>query len=598
MTFPLPVETTSPKAEDFPGRILGLLRHSDEFSAVIQSVQITRDNVPTVWVKRAELHHVLAALKNAATAPLMLFDLTAIDERERTYREGQPDAPFTVLYHLMLLDRNAEEARIKVALSAEDLSLPTITDLWCNANWYEREVWDLFGIRFEGHPFLRRILTPPTWTGHPLRKDHHARATEMPPYSLTEDQEEHEQAAMRFDPSVWGMKRHNDHSDFMFLNLGPNHPSVHGVFRIVLQLEGELIVDAVPDIGFHHRGAEKMGERQSWHTYIPYTDRVDYLGGVMNNFPYVMAVETLGGITVPPRAQMIRVMLAELFRIASHLVFYGTMVQDVGQLSPVFYMFTDRERVFGIIEAICGFRMHPAWFRIGGVAMDLPKGWEGLIRSFLDDLPKRLDEYDAMVMRNPIFQARTRGVGAYTTAEAVEWGVTGPGLRATGLEWDYRRQAPYACYDQLEFDIPTGNRGDCYDRIAVHIEEIRQSLRIIRQCVDNMPEGPIKAAHPLTTPPPKARTMQDIETLIHHFLSVSWGPVLPPGEARACVEGTKGLNSYFLISDGETMSYRTRIRTPSFAHLQMIPLLSRGIMIADLIAILGSIDFVMADVDR
>ncbi|WP_182356585.1 NADH-quinone oxidoreductase subunit C/D [Komagataeibacter europaeus] len=562
------------------------------------AIQPACDGVAVIWIAAADLRPVLAALKAPAATSLMLLDLTAIDERDRTHRDGQPQAAFTVVYHMISLTARMDEVRIKVPLGATAPALPSISDLWPNANWYEREVWDLFGIHFHGHPCLRRILTPPTWTGHPLRRDHHARATEMPPYSLTEEHEAREQDAMRFDPSAWGMRRHSDHSDFMFLNLGPNHPSVHGVFRIALQLEGERIVDAVPDIGFHHRGAEKMGERQSWHSYIPYTDRVDYLGGVMNNFPYVMAVETLAGITVPPRAQMIRVMLAELFRVASHLVFYGTMAQDVGQLSPVFYMFTDRERVFGIIEAICGFRMHPAWFRIGGVAMDLPEGWEGLVRAFLHDLPGRLDEYDAMVMRNPIFRARTKGVGAYTTAEAIEWGVTGPGLRATGLAWDYRRHAPYACYDQLEFDIPTGGNGDCYDRIAVHVEEIRQSLRIIRQCVDNMPAGPVKADHPLTTPPPKARTMHDIETLIHHFLGVSWGPVIPPGEARASIEATKGVNTYTLISDGGTTSYRTRIRTPSFAHLQMIPLLSRGIMIADLIAILGSIDFVMADVDR
>lgn len=564
----------------------------------VLATQPACDGVSTLWIAADSLRPTLAALKAPAAASLMLLDLTAIDERDRTHRDGQPQAAFTVVYHVISLTTRADEVRIKVPLGATAPAIPSISDLWPNANWYEREVWDLFGIHFHNHPDLRRILTPPTWTGHPLRRDHHARATEMPPYSLTEEHEAREQDALRFDPSAWGMRRHSDHSDFMFLNLGPNHPSVHGVFRIVLQLEGERIVDAVPDIGFHHRGAEKMGERQSWHSYIPYTDRVDYLGGVMNNFPYVMAVETLAGITVPPRAQMIRVMLAELFRIASHLVFYGTMAQDVGQLSPVFYMFTDRERVFGIIEAICGFRMHPAWFRIGGVAMDLPEGWDGLIRAFLDDLPGRLDEYDAMVMRNPIFRARTKGVGAYTTAEAVEWGVTGPGLRATGLAWDYRRHAPYACYDQLEFDIPPGTHGDCYDRVAVHVEEIRQSLRIIRQCVDNMPAGPVKADHPLTTPPPKARTMHDIETLIHHFLSVSWGPVIPPGEARASIEATKGVNTYTLISDGGTTSYRTRIRTPSFAHLQMIPLLSRGIMIADLIAILGSIDFVMADVDR
>ncbi|PYD75100.1 NADH-quinone oxidoreductase subunit C/D [Novacetimonas pomaceti] len=564
----------------------------------ILATQQTCDGVPTIWIAAADLRPALAALKTADAGSLMLLDLTAIDERDRANRDGQPASAFTIVYHLISLITRADEIRIKVPLGETAPSLPSICDLWPNANWYEREVWDLFGIDFHGHPCLRRILTPPTWTGHPLRKDHHARATEMPPYSLTEEHEAREQDAMRFDPSAWGMRRHSEHSDFMFLNLGPNHPSVHGVFRIALQLEGERIVDAVPDIGFHHRGAEKMGERQSWHTYIPYTDRVDYLGGVMNNFPYVMAVETLAGITVPPRAQMIRVMLAELFRIASHLVFYGTMAQDVGQLSPVFFMFTDRERVFAIIEAICGFRMHPAWFRIGGVAMDLPQGWEGLIREFLNDFPRRLDEYDAMVMRNPIFRARTKGIGAYTTAEAIAWGVTGPGLRATGRAWDYRRHAPYACYDQLEFDIPTGASGDCYDRIAVHVEEIRQSLRIIRQCVDNMPAGPVKADHPLTTPPPRARTMHDIETLIHHFLNASWGPVIPPGEARASIEATKGVNTYSLISDGGTTSYRTRIRTPSFAHLQMIPLLGRGIMIADLVAILGSIDFVMADVDR
>ncbi|GAN86420.1 NADH-quinone oxidoreductase subunit C/D [Komagataeibacter intermedius] len=582
-----------------PARNRGLVEQiTDHLPNGAMATQSTCDGVCTIWIAAVDLRPLLAALKASSAACLMLLDLTAIDERERAHRAGQPQAAFTVVYHLISLASSTDEVRIKVPLGADAPAVPSICDLWPNANWYEREVWDLFGIHFHDHPCLRRILTPPTWTGHPLRRDHHARATEMPPYSLTEDHEAREQDALRFDPSAWGMRRHGDHSDFMFLNLGPNHPSVHGVFRIMLQLEGERIVDAVPDIGFHHRGAEKMGERQTWHSYIPYTDRVDYLGGVMNNFPYVMAVETLAGITVPPRAQMIRVMLAELFRIASHLVFYGTMAQDVGQLSPVFYMFTDRERVFGIIEAICGFRMHPAWFRIGGVAMDLPEGWDGLIRAFLHDLPRRLDEYDAMVMRNPIFRARTKGIGAYTTAEAVEWGVTGPGLRATGREWDYRRHAPYACYDQLEFDIPTGTHGDCHDRIAVHVEEMRQSLRIIRQCVDNMPAGPVKADHPLTTPPPKAQTMHDIETLIHHFLSVSWGPVIPPGEARASIEATKGVNTYTLISDGGTTSYRTRIRTPSFAHLQMIPLLSRGIMIADLIAILGSIDFVMADVDR
>ena len=561
-----------------------------------------RDDVETIWASRETISDVLGGFRRDATIRMMLFDVTAIDERQRTHCFGQPESDFTIVYHLMQFDRDPtklpREVRVKVALQMASLTIPSIVGIWPNANWYEREIFDLFGIHFSGHPDLRRILTPPTWTTHPLRKDHYARATEMGPYDLSEDREFAEQEALRFNPEAWGMQRRSANSDFMFLNLGPNHPSVHGVFRIVLQLEGEEIVEAVPDIGFHHRGAEKMGERQSWHSYIPYTDRIDYLGGVMNNFPYVMAVEKLAGITVPPRADMIRVMLAELFRLASHLVFYGTMSQDVGQLSPVFYMFTDRERVFEIIEAICGFRMHPAWFRIGGVAADLPEGWDRLIRNFLDYLPKRLDEYEKLVMRNRIFKARTVGVGAYSLDEAIEWGITGPGLRACGLDFDYRRRHPYSCYDQLEFDIPTAQNGDCYDRVVVHIAEMRQSLRIIRQCLEQMPGGPIKADHPLTTPPPRAGTMHDIETLITHFLNVSWGPVIPAGEARACVEATKGLNSYYLVSDGGTMSYRTRIRTPSFAHLQMIPLISRGTYIADLIAIIGSIDFVMADVDR
>jgi NADH-quinone oxidoreductase subunit C/D len=267
-------------------------------------------------------------------------------------------------------------------------------------------------------------------------------------------------------------------------------------------------------------------------------------------------------------------------------------------MSPVFYMFTDRQKIYDIIEAICGFRMHPAWFRIGGLAQDLPQGWEKPVRNFLNWMPKRLKEYEKMGMKNRIVKKRTRDVGSYNYEEAIDWGVTGPGLRAAGLEWDLRKQRPYSGFEQFDFDVPTGDRGDSYDRAAVRVEEMRQSLRIIEQCLNNMPAGEYKARHKRTTPPIKDHTMHDIETLIHHFLSVSWGPVMPAGETSAMVEATKGLNQYYLISDGGTNSYRTRIRTPSFPHLQQIPLLCRGMMIPDLIAILGSIDFVMADVDR
>ncbi|BBM00266.1 NADH-quinone oxidoreductase subunit C/D [Microbulbifer sp. GL-2] len=560
------------------------------------------NDMPTLWVDAQSLIPLLRFLKQDISRPFaMLYDLSAIDERLRVNRgEGpdkQPASDFTLLYQLLSFSRNLF-IRIKVALPESHLSVPSITNVWENANWYEREVWDLFGIDFSGHPNLRRIMMPSTWKGHPLRKDHHARATEVDPFSMSEEKERREQEALLFRPEDWGMARENEDSEFMFLNLGPNHPSVHGVFRVALQLDGEQVVDAVPDIGYHHRGAEKMAERQAWHTYVPYTDRIDYLGGVMNNLPYVMALEQLAGIEVPERAQVIRVMMCEFFRISSHLVFFGTFAQDVGQMSPVFYMFIDREKLFGIVEAITGGRMHPAWFRIGGVAQDLPRGWDQMVREFLDYMPARLRDYDGMVIKNKLLQRRSRGIGVYNTAEAMEWGVTGPGLRATGLEWDLRKKRPYSGYDQFEFDIPSYDGGDCFDRCRVRVDEMWQSLRIIRQCLENMPSGPYKSDHPLTTPPRKGRTMQDIETLIQHFVNNSWGPVMPAGEVCFPIEATKGLNSYQIISDGGTTSYRTRIRTPSFPHLQMIPLMSRGLLIADLIAIIASIDFVMADVDR
>ena len=568
------------------------------FGESILCRQSTCDSMPTLWCTSAEVKAVLRFLKEEACCRFeMLFDLSAIDERVRVHREGQPDSDFTVVYHLMSFSDNCD-FRVKVPLQFSSLTLPSITDVWPNANWYEREAWDMFGINLEGHPNLYRILMPPTWEGHPLRKEHPARATEMEPYSLDDEQQVLEQESLKFRPEDWGMKRESEHSEFMFLNMGPNHPSVHGAFRIALQLDGEVVVDAVPDIGYHHRGAEKMGERQTWHTFIPYTDRIDYLGGVMNNLPYVMAVEKMAGIEVPERVKVIRVMLSELFRVCSHLLFYGTFAQDVGQLSPIFYMFVERERIFNIIESICGARMHPGWFRIGGVAEDLPNGWEKRIHELLDFMPGRMDEYDSMVLNNGILKRRTQGVGVFDKEEAFAWALTGSGLRAAGFEWDYRKQRPYSGYENFEFDVPIAINGDVYDRCAVRVEEIRQSLRIIKQCVDNMPSGHYKSDHPLTTPPRKEKTMKDIETLIDHFLSVSWGPVIPPNEVSVGVEATKGINSYYLISDGGTTSYRTRIRTPSFPHLQMIPKMCRGFMLADLVAIVAGIDFVMADVDR
>ncbi|RED06541.1 NADH-quinone oxidoreductase subunit C/D [Ectopseudomonas oleovorans] len=568
-----------------------------QFGADALTLQDTRTGMPVIWVARERIIEVLRFLRNLPRPYVMLYDLHGVDERLRTHRRGLPNADFTVFYHLLSIDRNSD-VMLKVALSANDLRLPTATGIFPNANWYEREVLDMYGIHFDGHPLPKRMLMADNWQGHPLRKDYPARATEFDPYALNAAKQDLEQETLRFKPEEWGMREHAENSDFMFLNLGPNHPSAHGAFRIILQLDGEEIVDCVPEIGYHHRGAEKMAERQSWHSYIPYTDRIDYLGGVMNNLPYVLSVEKLAGIKVPSRVDFIRVMMAEFFRINSHLLYLGTYIQDVGAMTPVFFTFTDRQRAYKVIEAITGFRMHPAWFRIGGVAHDLPRGWDKLVREFLDWMPKRLDEYEKAAMKNSILIGRTKNVAVYNTKEALEWGVTGPNLRATGLDFDLRKARPYSGYENFEFEVPIAHNGDCYDRGMLRVEEMRQSLRIIEQCLQHMPEGPYKADHPLTTPPPKERTLQHIETLITHFLQVSWGPVMPAGEAFQMIEATKGANSYYLTSDGSTMSYRTRIRTPSFPHLQQIPAVIRGSMVSDLIAYLGSIDFVMADVDR
>jgi NADH-quinone oxidoreductase subunit C/D len=566
--------------------------------SMIIARQPAADDTLTLWINPDNYKELLRFLKLELEKPFrMLYDLTAIDERRKRHPDTHQKNDFTIVYHLTSFERN-EDIRIKVPLKGDYPSATTVTDIWPSANWYEREIYDMFGITFISHPNLCRILMPKSWEGHPLRKEYPARATESDPFVLEDQMRQIADDDLKFDPEFWGLKKQNQDTDFMFLNLGPQHPGTHGLLRLILQLDGEDIVEMIPDIGFHHRGAEKMGERQTWHSYIPYTDRIDYLGGVLNNLPYVLSVEKIAGIMIPDRANVIRIMMSELFRIASHLVWLGTYAQDLGQMSPVFFAFNDRERIFDIISAITGGRMHPSWFRIGGVAHDLPNGWNDLIRNFLNYFPARIREFDRVVIRNRIFKERTIGIGAFTREEAVEWGVTGPGLRATGLEWDYRKMRPYSGFDQFEFDIPSGRNGDCYDRSLVRMEEMRQSLRIIQQCLDNMPSGSYKSDHPLTTPPLKERTMADIETLITHFLSVTWGPVIPEGEAMVPVEAAKGSNGYYLISDGDTSPYRSRIRTPSFPHIQMLPLISRGYTIPDLLAILGAMDFVLADLDR
>jgi len=388
-----------------------------------------------------------------------------------------------------------------------------------------------------------------------------------------------------------------DAGDYL-LNFGPHHYATHGILRYVLALRGERIRAVGLDIGYHHRGVEKIGERQSWHQFIPYTDRVDYLSGAANNLSYVTAVETLAGIEVPPRAAWVRVLLAELFRLSNHLMYFGTFLQDLGMMSPVFYGLREREMVLDIVEMITGGRLHPAWLRIGGLAADLPEGWKERIDAFVKIFPSRLKEYHAGVTKNPIVKARCQGIGAFTKDQAVDWGVTGPNLRATGLAWDRRKTMPYGAYPEFAFDIPTETAGDCYARYLVRMAEMEQSLRIIEQAARTMPSGRYVTADARYGLPEKKAALTDIESLIHHFVNVTRGPRLPVGEAYAATEAPRGEQGYYLVSDGGNHAYRLRIRTPGFANIQALPLLARGARIADFVAILASYDYILPDIDR
>jgi NADH-quinone oxidoreductase subunit D len=385
----------------------------------------------------------------------------------------------------------------------------------------------------------------------------------------------------------------------MTLNMGPQHPSTHGVLRVVLELDGETIISAIPDIGFLHTGIEKECEVKTWQQAVTLTDRVDYLANLSNNLVYALAVEKLiGDIEIPPRAQWMRVMMAEFSRLNSHLVWLGTHALDIGAMTVFFYCFREREDILRILEMFSGQRMMTSYIRIGGLALEPPRGWQHAVAKFINTFPSKVDEYEELLDNNPIWKVRTQGVGFAPLEDLLDLGVTGPMIRAAGIKWDIRKDEPYSSYEQFDFNIPTRTENDVYARYRVRLEEMRQSARIIKQAVEGMPEGAWQANAPKIVLPEREKMKTQMEALIYHFKIVTEGFRVPAGEAYQAVESPRGEIGYYVVSDGTSKPYRVFMRTPSFGNLQALPALLEGRLLADSIASLGSMDFVLGDTDR
>jgi NADH-quinone oxidoreductase subunit D len=389
-----------------------------------------------------------------------------------------------------------------------------------------------------------------------------------------------------------------DGGERMVINMGPQHPSTHGVLRVVLELDGEEVINLWPDIGYLHRGDEKIAENMTYAQFLPYTDRLDYTGPLASNVAYAYAVEKLLGVDVPRRCKYIRVICGELARIASHLLGLGAYAMDVGAVTVFFYAMRQRELIHDLCETLSGARFTTAYTRIGGLMNDLPPEFLPLLRTFLKGLPATVDEIDGLLTRNRIFVDRTKHVGVLSAADAIDLGLTGPNLRASGVEFDIRKAQPYGAYEEFEFEVPVGTAGDCYDRYLVRMEEIRQSIRILHQAADNLPDGPWHVDDPKIFLPRKDKVLTKMEELIHQFMLVTEGFNAPPGEVYFSAENPKGELGFLIISRGGGVPHRLKIRGPSFANLQALPKLCIGHMVSDMTAILGSLDFVMGECDR
>ena len=532
----------------------------------------------TILIKVTSVLEVARQLK---TKYPFLMDVCGVDYPEREKR-------FDVVYHFADLENN-RRLRLKTMLD-EGESIPSLTSIYKAANWFEREAYDLFGLKFDGHPNLRRILCHEDFVGHPLRKDYPAdRNQELKTpieHAFAQDRERL-------------MAEQEDHlSDRVWLNIGPAHPATHGTLRFMAVLSGETIDKIDLEIGYLHRCFEKMCETHDYNQIIPYTDRLNYCSAPINNHAWCRTVEKMLGIEVPPRAQAIRMILDEFSRIIDHIVCISTNAVDLGALTNFWLGFQAREKVYDLFEKLCGARLTVSLARVGGMGFDLPKGWVQQAKETVAEIRKARGEVDYLLTKNRIFVQRMVGAGAIDKDSAINWGFTGPCLRATGAAIDARVYAPYYLYDQVDFDIPIGERGDSYDRYQVRMEEINQSLRIIEQLLDNIPEGPVKVEDPNISLPDKEAVYDNIEGLMNQFMMVIHGVQPPPGETYQYHEGANGELGFYVVSDGTGRPYRVKCRPPCFAIFQAFPEMVTGGLVADAVAALGSVNIIAGELDR
>lgn len=527
-------------------------------------------------VPRELIVPVLQYLKSRQHFDFFL-DLCGVDYPNRPQR-------FEVVYHL-LNTKTGRRIRIKTRV-AEGETVDTAIGIWRGVDWFEREAYDMFGIIFKGHPNLRRLLTHHQFVGHPLRKDYEA------------DRQQHCTSTLpiHFDSESGTPAELNER--FVPINVGPSHPAMHGTLRVMAELDGETVVRAGLEIGYLHRCFEKMAETHPYNQVIPYTDRLNYCSAPMNNVGYCKTVERLLGVTVPPKAQAMRIILCELSRIIDHHISVGTGGLDLGALTGFFHLFTFREKVYNLFEKLCGARLTVSLTRIGGMAQDAPEGWFDDVLEFCKEMRAGVDEISKLLLDNKIFIKRTRGVLPVTAADALAWGYTGPLLRAAGVGMDLRKLQPYYGYDQLDFDVPVGTSGDLYDRYLVRVEEMYQSLRIIEQVCKNMPSGDYTIRDKGIVLPEKKDVYGNIEGLMNHFMLIIKGLRPPVGEVYDATEAANGELGFYLVSDGSGNPYRLKVRPPCFPIYQSFPTVVRGGMLADAIATVASMNVIAGELDR